>query len=126
MRIEERLQKVLRLALKKLNIRNATAAVFLVPGQDLKRFKSRYDKKPILREVDVLAFGEPRHFPHPESKKKFLGEIYVNKKEAADFGHLQLLLIHGLLHLAGYSHGKKRDTLKMESLERKLIERISQ
>lgn len=58
---------------------------------------------------------------------KSAGEIYltpmVAKKEAKNFGHskmqhLTFLYIHGLLHLKGYGHGKK-----MESLEEKYLKK---
>ncbi len=120
-RIEKRLKVVLGFSLGNLGIRNATAAVFLVPGADLRKMETRYYKKNPSREVDVLSFPETKGFPHPESKKKFLGEIYLNENLKSDPTRLRSLLIHGLLHLLGYSHDKKRDNLKMQSLEKRLM-----
>ena len=124
-RIERRLRRVLELALQKLGIRRATASVFLVGSDDLRRLKAKYYKKNKQGAADVLAFPEPRDFPHPESKKRFLGEIYLNNNLLSDPERMGFLLIHGLLHVLGYSHDTKRDTLKMQSLEKKLLGKIS-
>lgn len=91
----------------------------------LRKLQAKYYKKGRSRRASVLAFPESTDFPRPESKKIFLGEIYLNKGLASDLGRLEFLLIHGLLHLLGYSHDKNRDTLKMEFLEKKLIREIS-
>ena len=77
------------------------------------------------KRVSVLAFPEPRNFPHPEKSAKFLGEIYINRDVAkGNEDALVYLLIHGLLHLLGYDHRKKSDTMRMERLEKKLFLRV--
>lgn len=122
---EKQLKKILVLAIENLGILRATAAVFLVRSADLKKMKSHYYKKGGSRVADVLSFAEPRGFPHPESKKRFLGEIYLNESLKSDPGRLKFLLIHGLLHLVGFTHDKNRDTIKMQSLEKRLMDKIS-
>lgn len=61
----------------------------------------------------------PNVLSFPLSKTE--GEIYicpqVCKKEAANFGlsythYLEYLTIHGCLHILGYDHGKKMDSLE--------------
>ena len=37
---------------------------------------------------------------------------------------LEILLIHGLLHLLGYDHEKNKDALKMRKLEKKLLNKV--
>ena len=90
-------------------------------------FRGREARKIAAEEiVNVLAFPEPSGFPHPESGKKMLGEVYLN----SDFGDgkyktLGPLFIHGFLHLLGYLHWTKRDTIKMQKLEKRLWDHIS-
>ena len=123
---EKEIHKLLKAALKKLKIRRATAAVFLVKSKELKRLKAMYYKgKRASRKADVLSFPEPRGFPHPESRKKFLGEIYLNEGLKSDPEQLRFLLTHGLLHLLGFTHDGKNDTLKMQALEKKLLGKVS-
>lgn len=72
------------------------------------------------KPTDVLSFEAD------EMDKPFLGDIAVSigvsSKDAETRGielaqHLSHLLIHGLLHLAGYDHIEDTDAVKMEALE---------
>ncbi len=82
--------------------------VIIVDDQYLKRLKSQFLEKE--GPPDVLAF--------PLGSE---AEVYVSAQEAARRGevHAQIarLVVHGLLHLAGYSHG--------EEMERKTQEHLS-
>jgi len=49
-------------------------------------------------------------------------EAAAQGKTLAD--HLAHLVIHGVLHLAGYDHEKSRDALRMEALERRILARL--
>lgn len=77
------------------------------------RMNKRYRRK--TYRPNVLAF--------PLSRKE--GEIFLNIRKAAREAarerisrdtRIALLLVHGCLHLAGYSHGKR-----MENLEQKIL-----
>ena len=73
----------------------------------------------------MLAFPEPAKFPHPEMKKKYLGEIYLNRdilKKSPE--RAKALLLHGVLHLLGYDHKKRLDIAEMESLEKKILAKL--
>lgn len=74
------------------------------------------------KAADILSFVEPKNFTLPPSKAKKLGEIYL-KLPPADFP-LNQLVIHGLLHLLGYTHKSKNDTILMEKREKFLISKI--
>ncbi|MGC6499228.1 MAG: rRNA maturation RNase YbeY [Henriciella sp.] len=72
------------------------------------------------RPTDVLSF------PAAVEDRPFLGDIAVSfgvaRRDAEDRGielgqHLSHLLIHGLLHLAGYDHIDEPDATEMEALE---------
>ncbi len=111
--------------LKVLRVRNATVGVFLLSGKEIESLKSRFLKnKKKKGPTDVLAFPEPRNFPHPEGRKRYLGDIYLNKDLQSGDNRFSFLLIHGLLHILGFSHKRRRDILKMESLEKKLLDKL--
>lgn len=99
-------------------LKRQTFALPHVPGAFLR-------KRGENASVDVLAFPEPKRFPHPETKREVLGEIYLNAERIGD-SHRKLIpfLIHGLLHLIGYDHSGKRDTIEMERMEERLRETI--
>ncbi len=74
----------------------------------------------------VLSFEEPEQMPEIEGEPRRLGEIYLApgaiREKGMDPVHVS---VHGLLHLLGYTHGKRSDTIEMESLEDEIIENIS-
>jgi probable rRNA maturation factor len=113
--------------LKLLDQRNSAVDIFLLPNAEIKALKARFIKK--QTEPNVLAFPEPRKFPHPELKpsrtKKYLGEIYLNQDILAKSPERTApLLLHGILHLLGYDHKKKAEIAKMEALEEKFLKRL--
>lgn len=73
-----------------------------------------------IKKLSVAYKGDDTHrniLSFPLSKNS--GEIIINlneiKKQAPDFGytfekHLKYIVIHGMLHLAGYVHGSKMES----------------
>src|SRR3989338_7429199 len=80
--IERRLRLLAGKAFIKLRIHNAHADVFLLEGQKMAKIKRKYTGKKPKNPVDVLAFPESAGFPHQETKKRFLGEVYINAELA--------------------------------------------
>ena len=123
---EKRINVFAKKVLRMLGKNGTHTAVFLLGGDEMARLKLLYLGRKAEKEVDVLAFPEPKGFPHPETRNRFLGEIYINKKIAfSDWKRARFLAVHGILHLLGYSHGKKSDTIKMERKEQKLLKQLS-
>lgn len=110
---------------KILNIRGAALDIFLLPNREIKALKAKFIKK--KTEPNVLAFREPVHFPHPEARgKKYIGEIYLNKEILKRSPERAVpLLLHGILHLAGYDHIRKADAKAMEALEARILSRLN-
>ncbi len=133
--LETQLESLPRRLFRVLKIKNSCAEVFLLSGVEMRRLGrfqraspkagAKYLKKKKGHTPGVLTFVEPKGFPHPEKRGRFLGEIYINRDIARrDPRRARELLAHGLLHILGYSHDKKGDTLKMERLEKKLAEKL--
>jgi len=83
------------------------------------------------KSTDVLSFAED--FIDPDLETRYLGDIVISWPQAdlgaQDRGHttaeeLQLLVIHGVLHLLGYDHGTESDKKKMWSLQDKVLDSI--
>lgn len=81
--------------------------------------------------TDVLSFGGD--FIDPDLESRYLGDVVISYPRAEDQansrGHtaaeeLQLLVIHGVLHLLGYDHGTETEKKKMWSLQGKVLEKI--
>jgi len=95
----------------------AEVGIYLVSNSVLRRLKRTYLSID-APTVDVLAFPEPRAFPHPETERQVLGEVLLNKDLAANRQTALRLLIHGCLHLLGYRHVRKRDRMEMNKIEK--------
>ena len=96
-------------------------------AKEIKNLNKKFRKKD--KSTDILSFPN-------QNKKKFLilkklnKEIYlgdiiinfkkINKESKTLFKkHLDILWIHGLVHLFGYDHKKKQDYLEMIKIEKK-------
>jgi probable rRNA maturation factor len=75
--------------------------------------------------TDVLSF--------PFEDSQTFGEVLIclnrAKSQAKEFGHsleeeVTILLIHGLVHLFGYDHMKKKEADKMFSLQKKILKKL--
>ncbi len=102
----------------------------------------------IDRETDVLSFPmveyeTPGEFDfleeredcfHPESGELLLGDIVISKEkvlsQAAEFGHapkreFAFLIVHSVLHLAGFDHMEDDERLIMEEKQRQILEKMN-
>ncbi len=117
---EKKLEALAAKILKAVDVRGATLDIFLLPNREIAAMKAKFIKK--KTEPNVLAFPEPATFPHPETKRRYLGEIYLNKdilKKSPE--RTAPLLLHGILHLLGYDHKNAEDIKKMEGWEKKIL-----
>jgi len=73
-------------------------------------FSEKDNNKKFIVKEDENYFGEII-IAYPELKRK----AYQNKMAVKE--QLKKLLIHGLLHLAGYDHLRKEEARRMERLE---------
>jgi probable rRNA maturation factor len=120
---EAKLARLAQKMLKALGVRDAAMDIILLDNKSITKLKARFIKK--KTEPNVLSFPEPAHFPHPETKKRYLGEIYLNRdilKKSPE--RAKALLLHGVLHLLGYDHIKKADIANMEGLEAKILKKL--
>ncbi len=104
---------------------NPTVDVVFLDNGMLRQMKKAWLGKDV-RFVDVLAFPEPKDFPHPESRRRALGEIYLNRAFLGKKRNQRhAMFIHGLLHLLGFGHSHVRDTIVMERREKQLLQRVT-
>ena len=96
-------------------------------GSDAKLRTLNHDFRGKDKATNVLSF------PAGENPDGYRGDIAiaygVTAKEAKAAGkslgdHAAHLVVHGVLHLAGYDHEKPRDAKKMEPLEVKILARL--
>lgn len=104
------------------------AVVVLSDDREVAGYNGHYRGKP--NATNVLSFPAPPDQPLPAGEARPLGDIILAVetivREAQEQGvpvahHLQHLVVHGLLHLAGYDHIEASDAEAMEALETAIL-----
>ena len=78
-------------------------------------------------EKNVLAYPATEGFPRPDlNGVRDLGELYINPEYIASHHEdFTFMAVHAFLHLLGYDHHGKHDTVKMEEQEQAIIAAIN-
>ena len=111
------LEKVAEKTLKILKIKIPELSIVLVGDAEIRKLNKKYRKKD--KVTDVLAFDYGEIFICVPQAKRQAKELNHSLKE-----ELAILLIHGLLHLAGYDDETKKDYNKMKSQQEQLWAKI--
>ena len=129
------LESFLRRVRDEVGFRNAGVTVCLVSDAEIARLNETFCKK--KGPTDVLSFpAVARRRPvrlDPKTGKagEYLGDIAISpatarryaRKHGRNFSsELQVLILHGVLHLLGYDHESDRG--EMDRVERKLRKRL--
>lgn len=81
--------------------------------------------------TDVLAF--PSDETDPETGRRYLGDVILSlpraREQAAERGHalqaeVQLLVVHGVLHLLGHDHAEAQEKARMWAAQAQVLERL--
>lgn len=85
----------------------------------------------IDKTTDVLSF--PADFEDPDLESRYVGDVVIAfpraEEQAQKRGHfveaeLQLLVVHGTLHLLGYDHGDKPEKEEMWSIQSRILKKL--
>jgi len=109
--------------------RDGELTVVLTSDEELKELNRRY--LGIDAPTDVLSF--PSSEIDPETRATYLGDVLISvaraQAQARTAGHpleaeVQLLVVHGVLHLLGFDHRRTTDKARMWSAQTKALERL--
>jgi probable rRNA maturation factor len=113
-------------SLKLLNQANdSELCISFVDDKEIRELNKTY--RNIKRATDVLSF------PQDGPDFTILGDIVISvdtaKRHAVKYGNsyefeIRKLLVHGILHLLGYDHKKKKETTVMREKEKQLLAQI--
>ncbi|MEK6224186.1 MAG: rRNA maturation RNase YbeY [Thermodesulfobacteriales bacterium] len=117
------LKKIARLVLKELDVpKDTELSITLTDDIQMRELNRSY--RQIDRTTDVLSF------PQSEGPDfTLLGDIVISidtaKRHSVSYGvslhdELKKLIIHGILHLLGHDHKKKKETQVMRKKEKEL------
>ena len=112
---------------------NYSLNILLSGNNDIKKLNKQFRKK--NKSTDILSFPFQDQDRLKRLIKKtndiFLGDIIINIKKLDSSSvkkfknHLNLLWIHGLLHLFGYDHRKYTNFKKIYKKEKKFLRKIN-
>lgn len=104
-------------------------SVALVEDEEMARLNEQY--RGVAGPTDVLSFGCDDPCPTAGDEPITLGDVViapaVAERQAAELGHtiereLDILLVHGVLHLLGYDHEAEDDAGAMAAREAVLLD----
>jgi probable rRNA maturation factor len=108
-----------------------SVSLSFVSETKMKTLNKRYMKKD--RPTDVLSFPASSLGLEPIKGERVMGDLFVCVPYAAREAkrrsipvreELARLIIHGILHLAGFDHATARDEARMFALQERLIEAV--
>lgn len=105
----------------------------ITDDREMRALQARYLRRAAWRETtDVLSFAGPELVAR-RGEARYLGDVVISypqaRRQAKAVGQgiqaeLELLFVHGLLHLLGYDHKKPKDREKMWAQQEEILARI--
>lgn len=125
------LRKAAKAACKVVGLPQNVEFTVVITGDDqVRALNSEY--RQVAETTDVLSF--PADEEDPETGKDYIGDIIISYPRAVlqanAAGHatgdeLTLLVIHGVLHLAGHDHADARDKKIMFDLQNEALNQMN-
>ena len=121
-----------RKVIKVTKIQRNGITIRLSNDKDIKIFNLKW--KGINKSTNILSFLNNDQVFSFENNMIYLGDIIISydtllkevKIKKIDFqDHLSHILIHGILHLKGYTHDKEEDTRIMQNEEKRLLKNLN-
>jgi len=104
-------------------------SIRITDDSEIQDLNNRY--RGVDKVTDVLSFGDD--FDDPDLESRYLGDIVISypraEEQAQKRGHqpveeIQLLIIHGVLHLLGYDHSEEAKKSQMWSLQKLILDQL--
>ena len=127
-RIKNWLEKVVEKLERLEKLKPEQISIVIVGDRRIQTLNQKYRRK---NEVtDVLSFAQTDiDEKYKLIKDYYLGEIFINFRQAERQAEnikdeILSLLVHGYLHLKGYTHDNDKDMTKMKKLTEKIVLKI--
>ena len=122
-----------RNVLKVTKVRNNGLTIRLSNDKEIKAFNFKW--KGVNKPTNILSFiNNDNVFCFNNNNMIYLGDIIISyntlikevKNKKIDLqDHLSHILIHGILHLKGYTHNEEEDTRLMQNEEKRLLKNLN-
>jgi len=114
-----------------LNKKNITFTILLTNSLNMKRLNKKFRK--VNKATDVLSFPSftLKNLKLEKKKNSYIGDIAVSYEIINSRAKKNIFLqefdkawVHGFLHLMGYDHLKNKDYIKMNKIEKRILNLI--
>lgn len=104
-------------------------AILITTDQQIHDLNLRF--RGIDSSTDVLSFNLDQL--DPDDDTQYLGDVVISyptaSAQAQSYGHdvteeLQLLIVHGILHLLGYDHAEPADKARMWKVQKEILSNL--
>ena len=104
----------------------ADLSVVITNDEELRSLNRQF--RDVDAPTDVLSF--PADFIDPENENTYLGDVIISFPRAADqaaardhavMAELQLLVVHGILHLLGHDHAECDEKTRMWTAQKEIL-----
>ena len=124
-------EPIIMRALKYVNApESSEVSISFADKDDIKQLNREY--RGMDSPTDVLSFPltDKNEWAEVKNRPLLLGDVIIcdeiAREQANTYGHtyereINFLLVHGLLHLAGYDHMNEEDEKKMRGAQRKIL-----
>ena len=108
--------------------KNITFTILLTNSLNMKKLNKKFRK--VNKATDVLSFPSftPKNLKLKKKKNSYIGDIAVSyeiinsrSKKNIFIKEFDKVWIHGFLHLIGYDHVKNKDYIKMNKIEKRIL-----
>ena len=122
----------IRKVIKATNTQRNGLTIRLSNDKEIKAFNLKW--KGINKSTNILSFLNNDKVVSFENNMIYLGDIIISydtllkevkRKKIGFKDHLSHILIHGILHLKGYTHEKEQDTRLMQNEEKRLLKNLN-
>ena len=127
---EDALQAAVDVVLKKEQVLSAALTILLTDDETVRTLNRQFRSEDTT--TDVLSFPFDDQVPSGQ-ELEYLGDIAISVpyaiRQAAARGHsataeLQLLAVHGILHLLGYDHVEADEKRAMWAVQRSVLDQL--
>ena len=114
-----------------LNKKNITFTILLTNSFNMKKLNKKFRK--VNKATDVLSFPSftLKNLKLEKRKNSYIGDIAVSyeiinsrSKKNIFMKEFDKVWVHGFLHLIGYDHIKDQDYIKMNKIEKRILNLI--
>ena len=127
----EKLKKISKI-IKFFKGKNITFTILLTNSLNMKKLNKKFRNCNVATDVLSFPFFSPKNLKLVREKKIYIGDIatsyeIINSRSKRNnfFLEFDKVWVHGLLHLIGYQHVKNNDYLKMNKVEKRILDSIN-